>query len=127
MRTLDVGGDKPVSYLTIAAEKNPFLGIRGVRASFEREDVFRSQLRTILQAAEQNKQSGGRLHVMFPMIATVDDWYKAKVIYDDERSKISTPVVVSVGIMMEVPSVGIMAPQFAALRDATSSASAPTT
>ncbi|HMS35639.1 MAG TPA: phosphoenolpyruvate--protein phosphotransferase, partial [Arachnia sp.] len=110
IRTLDVGGDKPLDYLPIPAEENPFLGVRGVRVGLEKPEVLRTQLRAILAAAD----AGAELHVMFPMIATIDDWRQAKAIWDDERAKSGVTAKVSVGIMMEVPSVAVMAKQFAA-------------
>ena len=110
IRTLDVGGDKPLAYLPIPAEENPFLGIRGVRVGLEKPEVLRTQLRAILSAAD----AGAELFVMFPMIATIDDWRRAKAIYDEERDKSGVTAPVSVGIMMEVPSVAVMATQFAA-------------
>ncbi|MDO5746680.1 MAG: phosphoenolpyruvate--protein phosphotransferase [Actinomycetaceae bacterium] len=111
IRTLDVGGDKPLSYVHIPAEENPFLGMRGVRIGLEEPSLLRSQLRAIFAAAD----AGAKIHVMFPMIATVDDWRQAKAIFDEEREAYGSDVDVSVGIMMEVPSVAIMARQFAAL------------
>lgn len=110
IRTLDVGGDKPLPYLPIPAEENPFLGIRGVRVGLERPEVLRAQCRAIMKAAD----AGAELNVMFPMIATIDDWRSAKKIWDEERDKLELTVRVPVGIMMEVPSVAVMAPQFAA-------------
>ncbi len=110
IRTLDVGGDKPLPYLPIPAEENPFLGIRGIRVGFDRPEVLRAQCRAILKAAD----AGARLHVMFPMIATMDDWRYAKRIWDEERAALGVETEVPVGIMMEVPSVAIMAKQFAA-------------
>jgi phosphocarrier protein FPr len=110
IRTLDVGGDKPLDYLPIPAEENPFLGVRGVRVGLEKPEVLRTQLRAILAAAD----AGAELYVMFPMIATIDDWRQAKAIWDDERAKSGVTAKVSVGIMMEVPSVAVMAKQFAA-------------
>ncbi len=110
IRTLDVGGDKPLPYLPIPAEENPFLGIRGVRVGIERPEVLRAQCRAIMKAAD----AGAELHVMFPMIATVEDWRAAKRIWDEERDKLGATTHVPVGIMMEVPSVAVMARQFAA-------------
>ncbi|WP_432558329.1 phosphoenolpyruvate--protein phosphotransferase [Granulicoccus sp. GXG6511] len=110
IRTLDVGGDKPLPYLPLPAEENPFLGVRGVRVGLEKPDVLRAQCQAILQAAN----AGAHLHVMFPMIATIDDWRQTKAIWDDERDRSGITSPVSVGIMMEVPSVGVMARQFAA-------------
>ncbi len=110
IRTLDVGGDKPLAYLPIPAEENPFLGVRGVRVGLEKPSVLRTQIRAILAAAN----ASAKLHVMFPMIATIEDWRQAKAIFDEERAKSGVMTKVSVGIMMEVPSVAVMAEQFAA-------------
>ncbi len=110
IRTLDVGGDKPLPYLPIPHEENPFLGIRGVRVGFDQPEVLRAQCRAILKAAD----AGARLHVMFPMIATMDDWRYAKSIWDAERDALGTQADVPVGIMSELPSVAVMARQFAA-------------
>ena len=110
IRTLDVGGDKPLAYLPIPAEENPFLGIRGVRVGLEQPEVLRTQIRAILDAAG----AGAKLHVMFPMIATIEDWRRTKAIFDEERAAHAPDADVVVGIMMEVPSVAVMAKQFAA-------------
>ncbi len=109
IRTLDVGGDKPLPYLPIAPEENPFLGMRGVRVGLEKPQVLRTQARAILRAAD----AGAKLYAMFPMIATIEDWRQAKKIWDEERDASGVTTPVAVGIMMEVPSVGIMARQFA--------------
>ena len=63
------GGDKPLSYLPIGAEANPFLGERGVRLSLNRPELLRAQIRAILRAA-----TSGKVAMMFPMIATLDEW-----------------------------------------------------
>ncbi|NHU86205.1 phosphoenolpyruvate--protein phosphotransferase [Kocuria sp. JC486] len=110
LRTLDVGGDKPLSYLPIPKEENPFLGLRGVRVGLEQPEVLRTQLRAIFAAAG----AGAELHVMFPMIATIADWRAAKAIFDEEKAASGITTKVSCGIMMEVPSVAVMAQQFAA-------------
>ena len=83
IRTLDVGGDKPLSYLPIAKEENPFLGERGVRVGLNRPEVLRTQLRAILRAA-----SAGKLLVMFPMVATLTEWRAAKAMFDEERARL---------------------------------------
>lgn len=112
IRTLDVGGDKPLAYLPIAPEENPFLGQRGIRVGLERPDILRKQSRAILRAAG----AGAKVHVMFPMIATIDNFRQAKAIFEEEREALGvTPV--PVGIMVEVPSVAVMAAQFAAEAD----------
>lgn len=114
IRTLDVGGDKPLPYLPIPQEENPFLGMRGIRVGLETPEVLRTQCRAILAAADRTGDAGAAIHVMFPMIATIEDWRRAKAIWDEERSRAGVTVPVPVGIMMEVPSVAIMARQFAA-------------
>lgn len=107
VRTLDIGGDKAVPYLDMAAEDNPFLGIRGVRLCLERTDLFETQLRAILRAARH-----GYIRVMFPMIATLEDVRAAKTVLESVRSSLDAPPV-EVGMMVEVPSAVLMAAEFA--------------
>ena len=110
IRTLDVGGDKPLPYLPMAAEENPFLGQRGIRVGLEhQEKVLRPQLRAILQAARTSRAA---IHVMFPMISTLAEFRGAKAILEEERARLDAPAV-PVGIMVEVPAVAMMAEQFA--------------
>jgi multiphosphoryl transfer protein len=109
IRTLDVGGDKPLPYLPMAPEENPFLGQRGIRVGLDRPEVLRTQARAILRATD----AGAKIHVMFPMIATIEDFRQAKAIFEEERAALGAEPV-PVGIMVEVPSVAVMAPQFAA-------------
>ena len=106
IRTLDVGGDKPLTYLPLPKEDNPFLGLRGVRVSLDRPDLFRIQLRAILQAAPI-----GDLHIMFPMIATLDELRTAKQILAEEQ--LASGQSAKVGIMIEVPAAAVMAELFA--------------
>ncbi len=108
IRTLDVGGDKPLEYLPIAKEENPFLGLRGIRVSLRHEAVFRAQLRAILRANTQ-----GNIHIMFPMITTLDDLHQAKMLLEEERQALNAKPL-KIGIMVEVPSVALLAEQFAA-------------
>jgi phosphocarrier protein FPr/phosphocarrier protein len=107
IRTLDVGGDKPLPYLPLPREDNPFLGLRGIRVSLEYPDIFRTQLRAILQAAPL-----ARLHIMFPMVATLDELRAAKAILAEEIQASGHPSV-KVGVMIEVPSAAVMAEVFA--------------
>lgn len=107
VRTLDVGGDKPLSYLPLPKEDNPFLGLRGVRVSLDQPDMFRTQLRAILRAAGLAK-----LHIMFPMIATLEELREAKAILAEEAAT-TGHTQVKVGVMIEVPSAAVMAEQFA--------------
>ncbi len=107
IRTLDVGGDKPLTYLPIAKEENPFLGERGIRVGLNRPEVLRTQLRAVLRAA-----SAGKLLVMFPMVATLTEWRAAKAMFDEERAKLGVDPI-PVGIMVEIPAAAVMAEQFA--------------
>ncbi len=107
IRTLDVGGDKPLPYLPIPHEENPFLGERGIRFGFDRPELLRTQFRAILRSAE-----AGMLRIMFPMIARLEEIRMAKAMLEEEREKLNLPPV-SVGIMVEVPSAAVMAEQFA--------------
>ena len=106
IRTLDVGGDKPLAYLPLPREDNPFLGMRGIRVSLERPDMLRIQLRAMLAAAD-----AVQLHIMFPMIATIDELRAAKTILAEESA--ATGKQAKVGVMIEVPSAAIMAEVFA--------------
>jgi phosphocarrier protein FPr len=111
IRTLDVGGDKPLPYLPIPREDNPFLGERGIRVGLDRPEVLRTQLRAILRAAR-----GGHLLVMFPMIATVQELRDAKAVLAEEAAALGVPAI-RCGIMVEVPAVAVMAHTFAAEAD----------
>jgi phosphocarrier protein FPr/phosphocarrier protein len=102
VRTLDVGGDKPLSYLPLPEEDNPFLGLRGIRVSLDRPDIFRTQLRAILRAA-----SIGNLHVMFPMVAAIEEVRAARKILLEEAGDRASSV--KIGVMIEVPSAALIA------------------
>ncbi len=103
VRTLDIGGDKPLPYLDLPAEENPFLGERGIRLCLAHPELFRQQLRAILRAAAY-----GPLRIMFPMIADIAELRAARAIVDQIRAELSAPAV-DVGIMVEVPSAALMA------------------
>lgn len=112
-RTLDIGGDKDIPYLDLEKEENPFLGWRAVRMCLDRPDFFKIQLRALWRAG-----LGHDLRIMFPMIATLDEVRKAKSILMEAREEAvqaGYPVAdnIQVGIMVEVPSVAVMADQFA--------------
>ncbi len=107
VRTLDIGGDKPLAFLPMAAEANPFLGERGVRVSLARPALFRVQLRAILRAA-----SAGRVAVMFPMISTLDEWRSARALLEEERLALGAPRI-PVGIMVETAAAAMLADRFA--------------
>ena len=107
IRTLDVGGDKPLSYLPMPAEDNPFLGIRGIRLSLVHPELFRSQLRAVLRACV-----GHRLHLMLPMVATLEEFRRARAMVEQEAAALNLPLP-SLGIMVEVPSAALLADAFA--------------
>ena len=113
VRTLDIGGDKELPALELPKEMNPFLGVRAIRLCFQEEEVFRTQLRALLRASAY-----GDLRIMFPMIATLGEFRKAKGILLDEKEKlVAKGVAVSdtfeVGIMIEIPAAAVLADQFA--------------
>ena len=78
IRTLDIGGDKTLKYFTFPTEMNPFLGYRAIRFCLDRKDVFKTQLRALIRASEF-----GKLGIMFPMIATIDEFKNARAFYDE--------------------------------------------
>ena len=110
IRTLDVGGDKPLSYLPLPTEANPFLGERGIRLTLSQPEMFRAQIRAILRAS-----SAGKVAVMFPMIATIAEWRAAREIVELERATLGVPPI-PIGIMVETASAALLARRFA--RDA---------
>ena len=107
IRTLDVGGDKPLPYMPMGAEANPFLGERGVRLSLNRPEAFRAQIRAILRASKI-----GKVAMMFPMISTLAEWRAARQLVEEERSALGVPRI-PVGIMVETSSAALMADRFA--------------
>jgi phosphoenolpyruvate-protein phosphotransferase len=110
IRTLDVGGDKPLAYLPMAAEQNPFLGERGIRLTLARPELFRAQVRAILRAS--SAPAGARICVMFPMIATLAEWRAGRALVERERAELGTPKL-EVGIMVETAAAAMMADRFA--------------
>ncbi|HEK1686016.1 TPA: phosphoenolpyruvate--protein phosphotransferase [Pseudomonas putida] len=107
VRTLDVGGDKPLPYWPIANEDNPFLGVRGVRLTLQRPQVMEEQLRALLRAADDRP-----LRIMFPMVGQMHEWRAAKAMVERLREEIPVNDL-QVGIMVEVPSAALLAPQLA--------------
>lgn len=113
VRTLDIGGDKELPYLNLPKEMNPFLGFRAIRLCLEQKDLFRTQLRALLRASVY-----GSLRIMFPMIATLDEFRAAKAVLQEEKEKLTAEGVkvaddIQLGIMVEIPSTAVMADQFA--------------
>jgi phosphocarrier protein FPr len=111
VRTLDIGGDKVIPYLNLPKEDNPFLGIRGIRLCLQRQDLFTTQLRAIFRASQT-----GSIKIMFPMIATLDDFISAKQIAETVRADIGADPI-NYGMMVEVPSAVMMAAEFAQVVD----------
>jgi phosphocarrier protein FPr len=107
VRTLDIGGDKPVAYIQIKPEMNPFLGERGIRLCLNRLDLFQAQLRAILRAAP-----AGTLRIMFPMVSDISELRQARALVEELRRELNAPPV-QIGIMIEVPAAAIMADKFA--------------
>ncbi len=106
IRTLDVGGDKPLPYLPLPAEENPFLGERGIRVGINRPSILRTQMRALLRSAGK-----GKLRVMLPMIGSLDEFRAVKALMNEEADKIGATV--ELGIMIEVPSAALMAKELA--------------
>ena len=113
VRTMDIGGDKHLPYLPLPEEENPFLGYRAIRISLDRQDIFRTQLRALIRAS-----AFGKLGIMFPMIATIQEFRDAKAIFEEEKAKLVSEGVkisddIEVGMMMEIPAAAVLADQFA--------------
>ena len=104
VRTLDVGGDKPLPYLPIATEENPFLGLRGIRLTLRKPNLLRQQLIALLKAADDRP-----LRIMFPMVGRVEEWRAARAILDEVLQQYPCSNL-EVGIMIEVPSAALLAP-----------------
>lgn len=113
VRTLDIGGDKELPYLHLPKEMNPFLGYRAIRLCLDDTDLFRTQLRALLRASAY-----GKLRIMFPMIATLNEFRSAKALLLEEKAKLVAEGVtvseeIEVGMMVEIPSAAVLADQFA--------------
>ncbi|GMA08084.1 phosphoenolpyruvate-protein phosphotransferase [Tetragenococcus halophilus subsp. flandriensis] len=115
VRTMDIGGDKELPYLDLPDEMNPFLGYRALRINLSQlgEGMFRTQLRSLLRASIY-----GELRIMFPMVATLQEFRAAKKIYNEEREKLinegyGVSDSVQVGIMIEIPASAVLADRFA--------------
>ncbi len=109
LRTLDIGGDKTLDCMELPKEENPFLGTRALRLCFAREDVFHTQLRAAMRASVY-----GSLWIMLPMVGSLDDIRKAKKIIADTKETLlkeghDVSADIKVGIMIEIPSIAMMA------------------
>ena len=117
VRTIDIGGDKEVPALDMPKELNPFLGYRAVRMALGNKELFRTQLRALLRASVH-----GNLKIMFPMIATIQEFEEAKALLVECRDELKADKVdvkddIEVGIMVEIPSAAILADEFAKVVD----------
>ncbi|MGI6510786.1 MAG: phosphoenolpyruvate--protein phosphotransferase [Erysipelotrichaceae bacterium] len=117
VRTLDIGGDKHLDYYEFPEEMNPFLGYRAVRLCLDQKDIFRTQLRALIRASAY-----GKLRIMFPMIATINEFKEAKGVYEEERDKLVAEGVaigddIQVGMMVEIPAAAVLADKFAEISD----------
>lgn len=113
IRTLDIGGDKELTYLDLPKEMNPFLGYRAIRLCLDRIDLFKTQLRALLRAS-----SFGNLKIMYPMIATLRELRQANQILEEVKTELRAQAIpfnekLEVGMMIEVPAAAMVADQLA--------------
>lgn len=113
IRTLDVGGDKPLPYIDMGAEANPFLGWRALRLCLARPDFFGQQLRAIVRVAAEFP-----VKIMFPMVATLEEYLRARdltqqAVQDVAARGLPTPASLPTGIMVEIPAAALRAEQLA--------------
>ena len=110
IRTMDIGGDKELKCLDLPSELNPFLGYRAIRISLNRPDIFKVQLRALLRAS-----AFGDIHIMYPMIASVEEVKQANVMLDECKAELTAEGKefnkdIKVGIMIEVPAAAVISP-----------------
>lgn len=113
IRTMDIGGDKEVSYLDFESEMNPFLGYRAIRYCLDKTDVFKTQLRALLRASNY-----GNLRIMFPMISSMKELKRTKELLEECKSELKAKDIkyskeVEIGIMIEVPSAAMISDKLA--------------
>lgn len=113
VRTMDIGGDKPLEYMPLPEEENPFLGYRAIRICLDRPELFKTQLRALVRASEF-----GPVSIMFPMIATVAELRQAKAIFEEAKAEVQKehPGLgddVKIGMMIEIPLAALNAGQLA--------------
>ncbi|WP_304205581.1 phosphoenolpyruvate--protein phosphotransferase [Peptostreptococcus russellii] len=108
IRTLDIGGDKKLSYFEMEKEMNPFLGYRAIRLCLDKTEIFKTQLRALYRASVH-----GKLRIMFPMISSLEELLKAKEICNEVKKELSNEGIeyskdVEIGMMIEVPSAAVI-------------------
>ncbi|MDP0494890.1 MAG: phosphoenolpyruvate--protein phosphotransferase [Verrucomicrobiota bacterium JB024] len=111
LRTIDIGGDKPVDYLGLSERDLSFLGLRGIRLELARPDILRTQLRAVYRAAAH-----GPIKLLFPMVATSNDFRRIRNLAESVRQEVDGPRI-DLGVMIEVPSAVVMAPELARVAD----------
>ena len=109
IRTMDVGGDKPIAYLPLGHEENPALGMRGIRASLEHPALLREQLRAILRV-----RPAGAVRILLPMVTDVADVHAVRTMVDDAARDLGLARVPAIGAMVETPASALLAPSLAA-------------
>lgn len=112
IRTLDVGGDKPLSYLPLPKEENPVLGLRGVRVGLREPELLRAQIRAILRV-----KPAGACRIMVPMIASPSELLAVRAMVDEEREKLGRAEPIELGAMIEVPAAALIADRIGAVAD----------
>ncbi|MDD2231480.1 MAG: phosphoenolpyruvate--protein phosphotransferase [Sphaerochaetaceae bacterium] len=117
IRTLDIGGDKSLAYWNLPKEDNPFLGIRALRLCLKNPAVFKTQLRALLRASVY-----GQLRIMFPMVASIEDFTAAVSILSQCKDELKSEGIpfsgsIQTGLMIEIPSAAILADKFAKIAD----------
>ena len=108
VRTLDVGGDKPLAYVPMEHEANPFLGLRGIRLCLDRPQLLREQFSAILASADLT-----RLHIMLPMVTQLSELRMARQLLEEQALVLGITTLPKLGIMIEVPAAALMADLFA--------------
>lgn len=113
IRTLDIGGDKKLSYLPIGEEMNPFLGYRAIRLCLDRKDIFKTQIRALLRASVY-----GNLRIMFPMISGINELREAKKVIEEVKNEFTSESIkinenIQIGIMIEIPSAAVISDMLA--------------
>ncbi|PWC76933.1 phosphoenolpyruvate--protein phosphotransferase [Azospirillum sp. TSH64] len=112
IRTLDVGGDKPLSYLPLPKEENPVLGLRGVRVGLREPELLRAQIRAILRV-----KPAGVCRIMVPMIASPSELQAVRAMVDEERLRLGRAEPIELGAMIEVPAAALIADRIGAVAD----------
>ena len=117
VRTLDIGGDKKLDYFEFEPEMNPFLGYRAIRLCLDRKDIFKTQIRALLKASVY-----GKLAIMFPMIATINEFKEAKEFVLKQKEELTKEGIkvsddIEIGMMVEIPAAAVLADEFAKYAD----------